>query len=78
MHASAFQQNGYTILPGMLDAQALRNATTALCDTAIGNHSARQLLTVAWCAALAKILRLQLIDAGLMAPDYVSVQCTFF
>ena len=78
MHASTFQQNGYTILPDMLDAQALRRVAAALCDIAIGERGARQLLTVARCAALAETSRMQLVDAGLMAPDYVSVQCTFF
>jgi ectoine hydroxylase-related dioxygenase (phytanoyl-CoA dioxygenase family) len=77
MNAAAhFIQSGHVTLPGMLDASALAAVDTALRD--VGTVGARQMLQLDWCAVLADKVRLQLVAAGLLGADHVSVQCTYF
>ena len=61
----------------MVDAAALSriDAALAACGPLAG---ARQMLQLDWCAALAEELRGQLVAAGLLPVDSVSVQRTLF
>jgi hypothetical protein len=60
----------------MFDAGAMQVVEAALAETS--HPGARQMLQLAWCAALGERIRLQLVAAGLIAPDDVAVQCTCF
>lgn len=72
-----FQRQGYATLPAMVDAAALSRIDAALTVTGplVG---ARQMLQLDWCAALAEVLRGQLVAADLLPVESVSVQCTLF
>ena len=77
MRVSEFQRLGYAMLPAMADAAALSRIDAAL--TASGPLvGARQMLQLDWCAALAEVLRGQLVAAGLLPVESVSVQCALF
>ena len=78
MHVDHFHRSGYAILPAMLGATALGEVDTALYHTSADTPGARQMLAFGWCASLAGQLRLQLVAAGLIPSDFVSVQCTYF
>lgn len=78
MHAHGFQRSGYTVFPVLIDAAALHGVDAALRDDAISAYGTRNLLALPWCAALAANIRARLIDAGLLTPDYIGVQCTYF
>ncbi len=75
MYAAPFQRAGHVTLPAMVDAEALQAIDAALTATAA---PPRQMLGLPWCAVLAENLRGQLVAAGLLPSDFVSVQCTAF
>ena len=70
-----FEQSGFQIFPAMLAPERLQTIAAAL-DA--NKTSARQMLQLDWCAALAGELRIALVTAGLIASDFVCVQCTYF
>lgn len=70
-----FEQSGYQIFPAMLDPGRLKTIGETLDATAA---SARQMLQLDWCAALAGEMRSALVAAGLIPSDFACVQCTYF
>lgn len=71
-----FHENGFTIVPGVLDDAACdRLMLPVSCH---GDPGRRHLLGEAWCADLASRLRLHPEVAALVPADHVAVQCTCF
>ncbi|WP_208023856.1 hypothetical protein [Duganella aquatilis] len=71
MTTHLFDQSGYAILPDMVAPERLQ-----FVDTTQANS--RQMLELDWCASLADEVRLKLVAIGLIANDYVAIQCTYF
>ena len=73
MPVSDFARLGYATLPAMVDAAALSRIDAALMASG-PLMGARQMLQLDWCAALAEVLRGQLVVAGLLSAS--SARCS--
>jgi ectoine hydroxylase-related dioxygenase (phytanoyl-CoA dioxygenase family) len=69
-------EEGFAVVPGVLDAEALDEVADALARRGAGG--ARQLLDEAWCVELARRLRSDARLAEAIPPTHVPVQCTAF
>lgn len=71
----AFIQTGHATLPDVVTAPQLQALDAALENVPA---NARQMLRLDWCRELAEQVRAQLVAAGLIGPDHIAVQCTYF
>lgn len=77
MLAESFARNGFVSVPGVLPA--LADDAVRLHNPGVGaSGGTRCLLSVDWCAVLARRLR-EHVDLGRLIPlGHVAVQCTYF
>lgn len=79
MTADDFEQNGFALIPDVLDAaDCARFATVAAPAVAALSGGTRNLLEEAWCAALACRLGRHRALHRLLPGGAVAVQCTYF
>jgi len=76
--ASIFRHSGFATTLAMLNHVQLQHIDASLNDAARHPAGLRQMLEHDWCRHLGASLRNQLISLGLIQPDYVGVQCTYF
>ena len=77
MSATAFDELGFVLLPAVLDAgECSRIEPVTLPEGSVGGS--RCLLSLAWCAGLARRLRAHPALQPLMPASHVAVQCTYF
>jgi hypothetical protein len=77
MDATAFDELGFALLPELLSADECSGIEPVLlAEGAVGGS--RCLLSLAWCAALARRLRAHPALRELLPSTHVAVQCTYF
>ncbi|MGM9490667.1 phytanoyl-CoA dioxygenase family protein [Ideonella sp. YS5] len=77
MIAAAFDELGFALLPDVLDASECSNIEPVpLPEGSVGGS--RGLLSLAWCARLARRLQAHPAIRPLMPASHVAVQCTYF
>lgn len=77
MSTESFPTSGFALIPDILPA-AECEAIAARIQPGAASGGTRCLLALAWCAALARHLRLHPALSGLIPAGHVAVQCTYF
>jgi hypothetical protein len=75
---SQFKQDGYFVIPGVIDAVLNRRLGAFVGGLENGGAGSRRLLDEAWCAHLAGALRGDARIRSLLPHNAVAVQCTLF
>lgn len=71
-------RDGYLMRPSGLSEARLREVIGLIEAQGVSSAGTRNLMGNDWCALLAKQLRMELLADGLLPPDAVAVQCTYF
>ena len=76
MYREPFDVNGFASIPDVLTGTECDRLVTVL--GSMGEPGSRNLLSQAWCTALASHVRIQDGLAALIPEGHVAVQCTYF
>lgn len=78
MHLASFIENGFTLVPNVLQVQACLAIAARISFTDGVAAGTRCLLAQEWCQSLARQLRENQALAMLIPKDFAAVQCTYF
>lgn len=77
MTPDSFPATGFALIPAILPAAECESIAARI-QPGAASAGTRCLLPLAWCAALARRLRLHPALTGLIPAGHVAVQCTYF
>jgi hypothetical protein len=78
MKVTAFDEDGYAITGPLFDSATIAEISNAATDLESGAAGTRNLLDLAWCAALAENVHSHPAIAPYVGRSCVAVQCTYF
>ena len=78
MHLASFIENGFTLVPKVLQVEACISIAAHISSTHATAAGTRCLLAQEWCQSLAGQLRENQALSMLIPKDFVAVQCTYF
>lgn len=73
-----FDVDGYVILDDLLSDHEVRSVESQISNLSMPGAGTRNLLQTPWCREIAERLKENRNLAGLLPPDPVAVQCTYF
>lgn len=73
-----FAQDGFLLVPGLVDAQALSDISSRLDAATAGAVGTRNMLRHAWCRSLAESIAGHTVFRELASDGLIAVQCTYF
>ncbi|MFL6581587.1 MAG: phytanoyl-CoA dioxygenase family protein [Burkholderiales bacterium] len=74
----AFEQNGYAIVPRLIQVREAAVAARALERVHLRSAGTRNLLRLPWCRALVQRINTRLTNSNTLSSSFVAVQCTLF